>query len=91
MKKAQEEVRKAFKGKSKIEEPDIQNLDYLKAIIKETFRLHPLISFRTEAVNTTCLVNRSLSSTIGFKTPKDIWSRRPAKYENFSEVLFMFI
>ncbi|KAL9457237.1 hypothetical protein AB3S75_006308 [Citrus x aurantiifolia] len=48
MKKAQEEVREACKGKSKIEEPDIQNLDYLKAIIKETFRLHPPapLSFR---------------------------------------------
>ncbi|KAH9745230.1 hypothetical protein KPL70_003988 [Citrus sinensis] len=40
MKKAQEEVRQACKGKSKIQEADIQKLDYLKLVIKETFRLH---------------------------------------------------
>nr|UTU07509.1 cytochrome P450 71BQ17 [Ailanthus altissimus] len=40
MKKAQEEVRQACKGKSKIREADIQKLDYLKLVIKETFRLH---------------------------------------------------
>ncbi|KAJ4730207.1 Cytochrome P450 [Melia azedarach] len=40
MKKAQEEIRQACKGKNKIEE-DIQKLDYLKAVIKESFRLQP--------------------------------------------------
>lgn len=41
MEKAQAEVRQACEGKSKIGEADVQKLDYLKAVIKETFRLHP--------------------------------------------------
>lgn len=41
MDKAQKEVRVAFKGKNKISENDINNLDYLNCVIKETLRLHP--------------------------------------------------
>ncbi|KAK3228495.1 hypothetical protein Dsin_000376 [Dipteronia sinensis] len=41
MEKAQAEVRQAFGGKSKIEEADIQKLDYLKSIVKEALRMHP--------------------------------------------------
>ncbi|CAN1136416.1 Cytochrome P450 71A1 [Linum perenne] len=42
MKKAQDEVRKVVvgSGKSKIEEVDINHMEYLKCIIKETLRLH---------------------------------------------------
>ncbi|KAK1568777.1 hypothetical protein Q3G72_028540 [Acer saccharum] len=35
MEKAQAEVRQAFRGKSKIEEADIQKLNYLKSIVKK--------------------------------------------------------
>uniref|UniRef100_A0A0A7AD42 Uncharacterized protein n=1 Tax=Gentiana crassa subsp. rigescens TaxID=3097545 RepID=A0A0A7AD42_9GENT len=41
MVKAKNEIRQAFKGKKKIDEDDIQCLEYIKLIIKETLRLHP--------------------------------------------------
>jgi cytochrome P450 len=41
MKKAQEEVRRVVGKKSKINVNDINKMDYLKCVIKETLRLHP--------------------------------------------------
>ncbi|XP_050215117.1 premnaspirodiene oxygenase-like [Mercurialis annua] len=41
LKKAQEEVREALKGKETIRDADVQDLKYLNLIMKETLRLHP--------------------------------------------------
>uniref|UniRef100_A0A2P2NYX6 Uncharacterized protein MANES_11G098600 n=1 Tax=Rhizophora mucronata TaxID=61149 RepID=A0A2P2NYX6_RHIMU len=40
-KKAQAEVRQAFKGKKTITEADVQELTYIKYVVKEALRLHP--------------------------------------------------
>ena len=54
MEKAQAEVRQAFGGKSKIEEADIQKLDYLKSIVKEAFRMHPAGPLLPREARETC-------------------------------------
>ncbi|CAI8609835.1 unnamed protein product [Vicia faba] len=41
MKKAQEEVRRIVGNKSKVEENDINEMPYLKCVVKETLRLRP--------------------------------------------------
>ncbi|KAJ0983437.1 hypothetical protein J5N97_011692 [Dioscorea zingiberensis] len=41
MKKAQDEVRNVIGRKEKVEESDLQHLQYLKWVVKETMRLHP--------------------------------------------------
>jgi cytochrome P450 len=41
MKKAQAEVRELFKTKGRVDENYINELHYLKSVVKETLRLHP--------------------------------------------------
>ncbi|KAL3851144.1 hypothetical protein ACJIZ3_013026 [Penstemon smallii] len=41
LKKAQDEVRQVFHGKSYVSESNMDELKYLKSVIKETLRLHP--------------------------------------------------
>jgi cytochrome P450 len=43
MKNAEAKVRQVLIGKRKLEETDMQQLDYVKSVIKETLRFHPLV------------------------------------------------
>ncbi|KAK4342657.1 hypothetical protein RND71_038473 [Anisodus tanguticus] len=43
LEKAQNEVRKIAANRGKVEESDLQHLRYLKAVTKETMRLHPAV------------------------------------------------
>ncbi|KAG5536991.1 hypothetical protein RHGRI_024430 [Rhododendron griersonianum] len=45
MQKAQEEVRTVVGAKSRIDQDDIDQMDYLKCVVKETLRLHPPAPF----------------------------------------------
>ena len=53
MKKAQEEIRRVVGNKAKIEESDIEQMVFLKCVIKETFRLHaPVMITRESTIGT---------------------------------------
>ncbi|KAM3704012.1 hypothetical protein ACB098_04G139900 [Castanea mollissima] len=57
MKRAQEEVRRVVGSKSKIDLNDINQMDFLKCILKEGLRLHPPVPF---------LVPRETSASLQF-------------------------
>ncbi|KAK9123647.1 hypothetical protein Sjap_013249 [Stephania japonica] len=65
-KKAQEEVRRVVreKGKLKLDEEDIQEMDYLKCVIKEALRLHPPAP----------ILERESYQSVNIKGDPDTWS-----------------
>ncbi|KAG7603406.1 putative cytochrome P450 [Arabidopsis thaliana] len=67
MKKAQAEVREVIKNKDDIIEEDIERLEYLKMVVKETFRVLPLVPL---------LIPREASKDVkigGYDIPKKTW------------------
>ncbi|EFH48399.1 CYP71B11 [Arabidopsis lyrata subsp. lyrata] len=67
LKKAQAEVREVIKNKDDIAEEDIERLEYLKMVIKETLRINPALPF---------LIPREASKDIeigGYDIPKKTW------------------
>lgn len=67
MKKAQAEVREVIKNKDNITEEDIEGLEYLKMVVKETLRINPLVPLLTP---------REASKDVkigGYNIPKKTW------------------
>ncbi|GAV83404.1 p450 domain-containing protein [Cephalotus follicularis] len=57
MKEAQKEVRRVFYGKTTIDETRINELKFLKSIIKETLRLHPPLSLLLRECSKDCEID----------------------------------
>ncbi|MED6145793.1 hypothetical protein PIB30_028553 [Stylosanthes scabra] len=84
MKKAQEEMDKVIGKQRRLKESDVENLPYLQAICKETYRKHPSTPLNLPRISTEpCQVN-------GYYIPKNtrllvnIWAigRDPQVWEN---------
>lgn len=58
LKRAQEEVRRVFKEKGKMDETTLDELHFLRAVIKETLRLHPPVVLLVPKQNCeSCTIN----------------------------------
>ncbi|KAL3728852.1 hypothetical protein ACJRO7_033439 [Eucalyptus globulus] len=63
MEKAQAEVRAVLKGKTQVREQDIQGLEYLKLVVKETLRMHSPGPLMARESREACTIN-------GYEIPK---------------------
>lgn len=57
MKKLQEEIRSTVGKKSSIDEDDIEKLPYLKAVLKETMRLYPMVPMVPKETIDPCIID----------------------------------
>lgn len=95
LKKAQDEIRRVIGDKGSVEESDVGDLHYLRAIIKETFRLHPAVPLLVprESVAACTLggyhiqaKTRVFINTFAMGRDPEIWDNpleyRPERFEN---------
>ncbi|KAL4654960.1 hypothetical protein ACB092_01G417500 [Castanea dentata] len=73
MERAQAEVRKVLEGKRKIEYTDIQKLDYVKLVVKETLRLHPPATLIPRECRERCEIN-GYDITTKTKVIVNVWA-----------------
>ncbi|MED6108301.1 hypothetical protein PIB30_022431 [Stylosanthes scabra] len=89
MKKVQEEIRRIVGNKSKVDENDINQMNYLKCVIKESLRLHPPLPILVPRQTT------SHSKIKGYEVPLkttvylNVWAihRDPELWDNAEEFI----
>ncbi|KAL8512936.1 hypothetical protein ACS0TY_019191 [Phlomoides rotata] len=83
MAKVQSEIREALKGKTRVENSDVQSLKYLKDVIKESLRLHPPIPLIPRKCRQECKVG-AYTIPNKAKVMIDVYSlgRDPQYWEN---------
>ncbi|KAI7754803.1 hypothetical protein M8C21_018802 [Ambrosia artemisiifolia] len=87
LKKAQDEVRMVFNGKQQINQEDIDNLKYLKAVFKETLRLHPPIPTLVPRVASQDVKVMGFDITKGTRVIVNAWAiaRDPKVWDDANE------
>ncbi|XP_071733355.1 cytochrome P450 736A117-like [Rutidosis leptorrhynchoides] len=87
MKKLQEEVRQVAKGKTKITEDDLDKMIYLKAVVKETIRMHPSAPLLAPRVCTQDVKVMGYDIEVGTQVFINQWaiSRDPSIFDNPDE------
>ncbi|MBA0773112.1 hypothetical protein Gotri_008412, partial [Gossypium trilobum] len=89
MKKLQNEVRNVSAENSSISVDDLDNMRYLKAVIKETLRLHPPIPLLLPTISTKDVKLKGYDIIQGTQVIINAWAigRDPASWENPEEFL----
>ncbi|KAM0007001.1 putative cytochrome P450 [Helianthus debilis subsp. tardiflorus] len=87
MKKLQEEVRQVAKGKPKITENDLDQMRYLKAVVKETFRMHMPLPLLVPRESTQDVELMGYNIAAGTQVLINAWAvgRDPALWDNPDE------
>lgn len=88
MEKVQEEIRSVVRDKRLVHEDDIENLPYLKAVVKETLRLYPIVPLVPKETIKACIID-------GYEIQEkkfvwvNIWAigRDPEYWENADEFM----
>lgn len=87
MKKLQNEVREVAQGKEEVTEDDIEKMHYLKAVIKETLRLHYPVALMVPHESTQDVKVMGYDVSAGTQVIVNGWSiaRDPKSWENAEE------